>query len=188
MYRIDRGAWMALLFSSSSMLFSACSTAPSRSVPIEDRRQSTVPVTSPSVPARPSVTAPARPPTTQIFALPDTDVTPSAPLPVPATQNPEAAVITPNADPALRELLAQAERASARGDQGAARATLERALKIKPEDAQLWLRLAALNFDDGEFEQASVMAQRARSLAHGERGVLEQSDQLLARARQHLKQ
>ncbi len=179
-------AWPALLLASGILLLSACSIAPTRTAPIEERKQHTPPVVPRTVPVPRSVTAPAPPPATQVYALPDTAVAPRALLPAPIAPLADTSASVLPVDPVLGELLAQVERASARGDQGTARATLERALKIKPEDARLWLRLAELNFDDGEFEQASVMAQRARALAHGERQLLERSDDLLARARQHL--
>jgi tetratricopeptide (TPR) repeat protein len=111
-----------------------------------------------------------------------------APVPMPeSSQNvPPLPAILPPTDPALRELVVQAERASARGDRGAARATLERALKIQPADAQLWLRLGELNFEEGEFEQAVVMGQRAGELAHGDAALQAQADALVARAQRRL--
>ena len=168
-----------------ALMLGACSTATTRTAPIEGRRPQETPV------ARPTTAAPMPlpPQGAQVFALPDSQVAPLEPVPVPgAGDSPLTTThaIKPPLDPALRELVVQAERASARGDRGAARATLERALKIKPENAQLWFRLAELNFVDGEYEQAIVMAQRARELARGERELIYQADQLIERARSPL--
>ncbi len=172
-----------------ALLLGACSTATTRTAPIEGRRPQETPVAQPTTAAP----KPQPPQGAQVFALPDSQVAPLEPVPVPgpvpgAIDSPPATshAIKPPLDPALRELVAQAERASARGDRGAARATLERALKITPENAQLWFRLAELNFVDGEYEQAIVMAQRARELARGERELIYQADQLIERARSSL--
>lgn len=167
------------------LILGACSTATTRTAPIEGRRPQETPVAQPTTAAP----MPQPPQGAQVFALPDSQVAPLEPVPVPgAGDSPLTTThaIKPPLDPALRELVAQAERASARGDRGAARATLERALKIKPENAQLWFRLAELNFVDGEYEQAIVMAQRARELARGERELMYQADQLIERARSPL--
>lgn len=167
------------------LILGACSTATTRTAPIEGRRPQETPVAQPTTAAP----MPQPPQGAQVFALPDSQVAPLEPVPVPgAIDSPLTTThaIKPPLDPALRELVAQAERASARGDRGAARATLERALKIKPENAQLWFRLAELNFVDGEYEQAIVMAQRARELARGERELMYQADQLIERARSPL--
>lgn len=167
------------------LILGACSTATTRTAPIEGRRPQETPVAQPTTAAP----KPQPPQGAQVFALPDSQVAPLEPVPVPgAIDGPLTTThaIKPPLDPALRELVAQAERASARGDRGAARATLERALKIKPENAQLWFRLAELNFVDGEYEQAIVMAQRARELARGERELMYQADQLIERARSPL--
>jgi len=173
-----------------ALLLTAC-TGNTRVAPIEgrtdERPAGRVAQEVPPAPG-PSVGAAKAPAETQIFPLPDTTDPLRAPLPVPES---DAAAVTPPpvvppSDPALRELVAQAERASSRGDRGAARATLERALKIKPGDGQLWLRLGELNFADGEYEQAVVMAQRARELARGDSPLIAQADDLMTRAGRHL--
>jgi predicted Zn-dependent protease len=98
------------------------------------------------------------------------------PVPLPAERTYE--------DPALRELIAQVDAAQSRGDSAAARATLERAVKIKPREAGLWLRLADLSYTGGDFEQALVTAQRARDLAGADAGTRARADDLIRRAQQ----
>lgn len=176
------------VFPGVAIILAGCS-ANTRMAPIEGRQDGTavpVGIEATRPPARPPAPAPA-PGAPQVFALPDAEAAPMAPVPVPdgGSMTPLPPV-PPPADPALRELVAQADQAAARGDRGAARSTLERALKIKPGDAQLWLRLGELNFADGEYEQAMVMAQRARELAHGDAALVAQSNALITRAGQQL--
>jgi len=162
-------------------LLGACATS-TQLAPIESR-QTASPAGSPNLAepaaAQPQPAGTRQPvPETRVFALPDDGVAPMAPVPAPG-----AAVAPPApVDPALRDLVAQADRATTRGDRGAARATLERALKIKPADPDLWLRLGELNLEDGEFEQAIVMSQRARDLARGDPLLLARADALARRA------
>lgn len=173
-----------MLAAGCALQLGACTTGTTRVAPIEERSPEAASTMQPAVaPRQETSPLPHTPQGTQVFALPDARVSPMTPAPAIDDAGPASKPLT---DPAMRELVAQAERASARGDHGAARATLERALKIKPDDAQLWLRLAELSLFDAEYEQAIVMAQRARELARGERGVIDRSDHLIARARGEL--
>jgi Flp pilus assembly protein TadD len=87
-------------------------------------------------------------------------------------------------DPALKELIAQVDAAQSRGDSITARATLERAVKVKPREASLWLRLADLDYASGDFSQALVTAQRARDLAGSDAETRARADDLIRRAQQ----
>jgi Flp pilus assembly protein TadD len=165
---------------------SGCATSP-MPAPIEDRKPvtATAAVPQPQRPTAPAVAPPVSAP--RVFALPDSAETrvsplPGAPAPAAASESP----IAPPADPALRELVARAEQASNQGDTDAARATLERALKINPRDASLWYRMAELDYARGEFEQAIVTAERARTLATKDPELLARIDALSARARSRL--
>lgn len=175
----------ALVLAGVTLILAACATT-TQMAPIESRQA--IKQEKPATPAGPG--QPRRmpeavgPPTpeTQVFALPDDEIAPMAPVP-----GSDGAVVlpvpaAPPVDPALRDLVAQADRATARSDNGAARATLERALRIKPADPDLWLRLGELNLNEGEFEQALVMSQRARDLARGNAAFLARADVLAKRA------
>jgi hypothetical protein len=83
--------------------------------------------------------------------LPLTSTTGDAAAPAPGSQ-------------AIEELLQRAASHVARGqlDQGAA--TLERALRIAPRDAQLWQQLAEVRLLQGELKQAEAMAKKSNRL------------------------
>ena len=51
------------------------------------------------------------------------------------------------------------------GKPDAAVASLERALRIRPQDPLLWQKLAWLRLQNGDFDQAAALAARSDSLA-----------------------
>ena len=175
----------------SAMVVTGCSTTSSRTAPIEDR----IPKVTPTVPrgaiakasAMPkSIPAPDAP---RAYAVPD--AAPVARIPTPPTSSasppsPAAPLLAPT-DPAVQELLAKSEHAAATGDQATARAILERAVKVKPDDGRVWYQLAALDYAARDYEQAIVIAQRARSLAHGEQALIAHVDELIQAAQRKLK-
>ena len=75
----------------------------------------------------------------------------------------------PSADggmsPASESLLAQARAQRNAGEPGQASMTLERAIRIDPDQPALWLELARVHFDDGNFTQAEQLARKAGALA-----------------------
>lgn len=170
-------------------LLTACTTG-GPPAPVEGRAPGDVakgtPVTRPAD-ASPAA-APATAAGTRVFALPDETGRAAAPLPMDEAIPVPVPVPLPAErtyeDPALRELIAQVDAAQSRGDSAAARATLERAVKIKPREAGLWLRLADLSYASGDFEQALVTAQRARDLAGADAGTRARADDLIRRAQQ----
>ncbi|MGB5209684.1 MAG: tetratricopeptide repeat protein [Gammaproteobacteria bacterium] len=62
-------------------------------------------------------------------------------------------------------LQSQAEASRRAGNPDQAAATLERAVRIAPDDAELWLALASLRLQQGQTQQAIELARRAESLA-----------------------
>lgn len=87
---------------------------------------------------------------------------------------------------ATGSLIALADKQAAAGDYASAAAQLERALRIRPQDAVLWQKLAWLRLQNGEFDQAATLAARSDALAGGNAGVRDQNRRIveLARARQ----
>jgi Tfp pilus assembly protein PilF len=71
----------------------------------------------------------------------------------------------PELQPAAGTLAAQAERQRQAGDYVGAAATLERALRIQPQEAYLWNRLAHVRLEQGRYAQAGNFAQRSNALA-----------------------
>lgn len=84
-----------------------------------------------------------------------TVVTPAAKVPVPLHRP-----TTPSASAAWKPLLAQAEQASGRGDYEQALALLERAQRIDPDSAAVYLSLAKTHRARGDTGQASAVAER----------------------------
>jgi tetratricopeptide (TPR) repeat protein len=81
---------------------------------------------------------------------------------------PRGAETDPSQDeslPAVQSLLESAHAARAEGRLDDAAASLERALRLQPENAALWHELAQLRNDQGQWEQAISSAQRSNSYA-----------------------
>lgn len=71
----------------------------------------------------------------------------------------------PELTPAASALAAQAESQRKAGEYAGAAATLERALRIQPQEAYLYNRLARVRLDQGRLAQAGNFARRANTLA-----------------------
>lgn len=106
--------------------------------------------------------------------------TPDDPAPGPEPTAPE---VPPRERPdsgvslALREQSAAAAQA---GDLDRAVAILERALRIEPERAELWLELARLHRRRGDLAGALGFARKARRLAGEDRRLVREADALVA--------
>lgn len=68
-------------------------------------------------------------------------------------------------NPAVRDLWAQAEQARKAGDYDNAALTLERILRIAPDDAVIWSRLAELRYMQGNASQAENLAAKSNSMS-----------------------
>lgn len=66
--------------------------------------------------------------------------------------------------PAIQGLIQQADQAIANQDWSHAIATLERALRIEPKQAESWSRLSVANYGKQLYEQAIQTARRSNSL------------------------
>jgi tetratricopeptide (TPR) repeat protein len=69
---------------------------------------------------------------------------------------------------AASSLVAQAHARAAAGDYPAATATLERALRIEPENPLAWIELGRVQLDAGNAAQADSMGHKALALASGD--------------------
>jgi len=92
-----------------------------------------------------------------------------------------ASVPTPNASSVL---LVQSRTARDAGDFGAAAASIERALRIEPNSAALWLEYAELRLAEGDTEQAATLARKAASLAGEDQSIRNAAERLLAQVAQ----
>lgn len=102
-----------------------------------------------------------------------------APLPLPPA-DPEPA--PPVRAPAVLALMDRADGLAEQGDQEAASAALERALRLAPEDPELWHRLAALRLAQTDWAAAEALALRSLGLDDGGRWR-QQNWRLIAAAR-----
>ncbi len=69
---------------------------------------------------------------------------------------------------AALSLVSQAHKQSQSGDFGGAAATLERALRIEPNNPLLWIELGDVRLSESNAEQADSMGRKALSLATGD--------------------
>jgi len=158
------------------LLLAGCASNQAGMAPIEARHmKKPEPVVRPPLPVAPKPVPRPQPngvvvkpledaasPAREAIALPVPGE--SVPLPTDAPASPgqpgAAAMV-----PAIAELVAKADQASANGQHDAARANLERALKISPRDATLWHRLATVTYAQEDWAQAKTLAERSLSLA-----------------------
>ncbi len=67
------------------------------------------------------------------------------------------------------------------GDYAVATSTIERALRIDPNNPELWLELAEIKYAQNDREQGALMAQKALALAGGDRSVETRARRLFGR-------
>jgi len=87
-----------------------------------------------------------------------------------------------DASGASAALLEQSRAQRAAGSLPAARASLERALRLDPNNAVLWLELGELELQTGNSAQAATMARKAQTLAGRDRRLTDRAEQLLRAA------
>lgn len=84
---------------------------------------------------------------------------------------------------AVVALLNRAETDSAAGQREAAGASLERALRIEPRNPWLWLELAQVRLNQGQYAQAITLARKSNSFARKQLRVQAESWQVIGKAR-----
>lgn len=143
------------------LFLSACSTTSHRDLPpvIDGRTGEVVPET-------------ARP------ASPGADGT--GPAPISAAPKPA------RSGGAVVALLGQADRYRSSGDNSNEAATVERALRIEPNNARLWSRLADIRLQQQRPQQAEQLALKSIALASGDPRMQAGNWRLIARARRAL--
>ena len=90
---------------------------------------------------------------------------PSAPVPATVPKTVTAVPVPAPLPAAAAALVAVADQQRRAGDYARAAASLERALGISPQSAELWHQLAAVRLAAGELEQAAQLAARSNALA-----------------------
>lgn len=84
---------------------------------------------------------------------------------------------------AVKTLLQQAELQRSAGDLTGAAATLERALRIEPDSAYVWNRLAHVRAEQGQSGLAGELAAKSSAFAGGDESLKRDNDRLIARSR-----
>jgi len=122
----------------------------------------------------PGNSAPAAPPPSVSAPTPLPPAAPPQPQPPPPREN--------HLSPATRSLVTQARSAMAHGDLDGASSTLDRALRIEPNNPLLWVEIGRLRLAESNAHQAEVCGRRALTLASGDRSTQAQAGRLLADA------
>jgi Tetratricopeptide repeat len=148
---------------------------------------------------------PASPGNVEVTPLKAPEITPVEQTPVQTYQRPEPATPRESAAPAqsasgeretvamatpprsmskaVKTLLQQAELQRSSGDLTGAAATLERALRIEPESAYVWNRLAHVRAEQGQAGLAGELAAKSNAFAGSDETLKRDNDKLIARSR-----
>src|SRR5450755_4524881 len=102
---------------------------------------------------------------------------PSAPAPRPPAPSRENRL-----SPSTQSLVTQARTLVAHGDLDGASSTLDRALRIEPNNPLLWIELGRLRLTESDAHQAEGCGRKALALASGDRSTQRQAGRLLADA------
>jgi cytochrome c-type biogenesis protein CcmH/NrfG len=81
--------------------------------------------------------------------------------------------------PATRSLVNQAHQQTARGDLDGASLTLDRALRIEPNNPLIWAELGKVRLAENDAHQAEVCARKALALASGDRAAQAEAGRVL---------
>ncbi|MDP9084584.1 MAG: tetratricopeptide repeat protein [Pseudomonadota bacterium] len=84
--------------------------------------------------------------------------------------------------PATRSLVTQARAQLARGDLPGASSTLDRAVRIEPNNPLLWIEMGRLRLAENDPHQAEGCGRKALALASGDRVAQAQAGRVLADA------
>lgn len=129
------------------------------------------PATRPSLPGAPTD---APQPDASAEPVPSSPVSPAPRPPQPPREN--------RLSPATRSLVTQAHTLISRGDLDGASSTLDRALRIEPNNPLLWIERGRLRLAENDPRQAEGCGRKALALASGDRGTQSQAGRLLADA------
>ncbi len=84
--------------------------------------------------------------------------------------------------PAVVALLARSHKAERQGDLGQAAASVERSLRITPQDSWLWQRLARIRFIQKKYSQSIALAKKSNNLGTGYTSLIHNNWLLIADA------
>jgi uncharacterized protein HemY len=113
------------------------------------------------------------------LSAPPSVAQPSLPSPTP---RPPPVVRENHLSPATRSLVTQAKTQLARGDLPGASSTLDRAVRIEPNNPLLWIEMGRLRLAENDAHQAEGCGRKALALASGDRSAQAQAGRVLADA------
>jgi hypothetical protein len=122
----------------------------------------------PPATTRPPGTAPVLTTPSENLPPPPGTADPVFDVPAPAMPRERPRVAPAALGPASRALVAQAQAQRKRGDLPGASVSLERAMRIEPNNPLLWIEMGRLRMDQRNFPQAENMARKALSMAIGD--------------------
>jgi tetratricopeptide (TPR) repeat protein len=145
---------------------------------------STLEGTQRPAPSRPSAGRAVLPPSQSPAAPNGSAAPPAAPESAPPSV---AAPVPPPRETAgaTQALLAQSRAARSAGNYAQANATIERALRIAPSDAALWVELGEIELATGNAAQAATLARKALTLAADDSAAIAGAQRLLRAAGGH---
>ena len=118
-------------------------------------------------------------PTEGSVSAPTGEPTIEAPAPAPLPkERPKAPAAT--LSPASRALVSQAEAQRKKGDLPGATVSLERALRIEPNNPLLWVEMGRLRMDQRNYPQAENMGRKALAMSVGDDRTQSMAWQLIA--------
>jgi tetratricopeptide (TPR) repeat protein len=126
-------------------------------------------------PQRPSNPIPGPEPSGPLTPGPLTPVPPPPPRAPPSPRE-------NHLSPATLSLVTQSRTLASRGDLDGASSTLDRALRIEPNNPLLWIELGRLRLAESDAHQAEGCGRKALALASGDHGTQAQAGRLLADA------
>jgi hypothetical protein len=129
-----------------------------------------------------TITPPGFPPAPSAARPDDGGATPRGEASIPVVAQPRAnqpKVRQENVASAV--LLEQSRDERAAGSYADAAVSIERALRIDPNNPALWIELAEVKADEGDFDQAEMMARKALTLAGSDRSIMARAERLLGR-------
>jgi len=108
-----------------------------------------------------------------------TPTPPAAPAPALPPSRPQQPPRENHLSPATRALVAQARTLSGHGDLDGASSTLDRALRIEPNNPLLWVERGRLRMTENDAHQAESCGRKALALASGDPATQKLAGQLL---------
>ena len=126
--------------------------------------------------------APARKPSPLPPPVAPSAGSPASPAPPPGAPAPRPPPRENSLSPATHSLVTQARTLLAHGDFDGASSTLDRALRIEPNNPLLWIELGRERLVESEAHQAEGCGRKALALASGDHAAQKQAGRLLADA------